>query len=198
MRPTSRINSEDRDRNNSAPNCPTTRMHIAKAAMTNPVHDGRTGSLASLLRSCQMIRAENSGTKNPCEKLGSLLHWVTRRPKMEPYNHRVSRRSNPPCHHGRPSKSRPRGCETAGATCTELPTLGQDMRKLLAAQTLESGTSQLSQPLVLSNAPWPDCSREVGDGNSWKTLSHGGFERIFGFRPNCGQMQASGCIELAA
>src|SRR6266576_5457579 len=78
IRPARRMSSEERERNNSAPSCPTTRVHIASAEIGNPDQDGRRGSWARFCRSCQIIRAEKSGTKNPCEKLGSCHHCPTR------------------------------------------------------------------------------------------------------------------------
>src|ERR1019366_3449462 len=76
--PASAMRREKRERNSSAPIWPTTRTHRARARIGRPDQDARKGSRRRRSRSCQTTKAENNGTKNPCEKFGFCHHWPTR------------------------------------------------------------------------------------------------------------------------
>ena len=45
--------------------------------------------LLSLVRFCHKTKRTKRGTKNPCEKFGSLSHCATKRERTEKYNHAV-------------------------------------------------------------------------------------------------------------
>src|ERR1700687_6430482 len=79
LSPASAIRREIRERKSSAPIWPTIRIHRANARIGRPDQDARKGSRRRRSRSCQTTKAENKGTKNPCEKLGSCHHWPIRR-----------------------------------------------------------------------------------------------------------------------
>src|SRR5580658_6533892 len=84
IKPASTSRSEERDKNNSAPSRPTIITHRPKARIGRPVQEGRRVSFASSPRSCQTTKAENRGTKNPWEKLGSCDHCKTRCARVDP------------------------------------------------------------------------------------------------------------------
>src|SRR5215469_15346408 len=76
---------EERDRNSSAPITPSRYTSSAKTIITRPDHDGSTGMLANTFLLCQMTKIEKAGTKNPCEKFGSIHQSWTRKPRMPEY-----------------------------------------------------------------------------------------------------------------
>ena len=65
---------EVRDRKSSAPKTPKIRVNSDRTMTGIPHADGALGIAARRARSCQTMKAENSGTKKPCEKLGSRHH----------------------------------------------------------------------------------------------------------------------------
>src|SRR6185437_1140409 len=63
-----------RERNSSAPKTPKINVQREKTTIGNPKIEGLNGMLRSFSRFCQSTKTENAGTKNPCEKFGSVHH----------------------------------------------------------------------------------------------------------------------------
>lgn len=78
---------EKRERKSSAPNWPTISAQIPSTSTGRPSHDGSDGIRASRPRCRQSRNAENKGTKNPWEKLGSRHHCETKWSSVGPKSH---------------------------------------------------------------------------------------------------------------
>src|SRR5580700_10010120 len=74
----STINSDNRERKSSAPNCPRMSRQSPATRKNKPDQEGRGLRLVNRDRSCQITKAEKRGTKKPWEKSGSFHHCLTR------------------------------------------------------------------------------------------------------------------------
>jgi hypothetical protein len=74
IRPASRISSDARWENISAPKTPRTSTSMLSTTSGRPVHDGAEAMTFSFLRSCQRTNKAKRRTNIPCEKFGSLFH----------------------------------------------------------------------------------------------------------------------------
>src|SRR6266850_1495699 len=84
IKPASRSSSDTRDKNSSAPSTPSISVAIATTIRGKPLQDGDGSILFNSLQFLQTTNAAKAGTKIPCEKFGSLIHWENRRARIVP------------------------------------------------------------------------------------------------------------------